>query len=258
MSGSVIHSQSAAMVPQCILPVQSPQLPVVIDYPAAWHFARCRWFMMNCRNICWLRSECPAPLRPGSAPQDAVGHLWNTGARINEALALTRGDFSSRLRIRLCSLRPWNNGPKKRQDGGENARRSADSPAGSALDSWYVSQLQTMVATLKIPMDGVTVAQEGQRKRGSGKWRTDGQDLDWGGGCRRCCWRCDVSVPVTPHTFRHSYAMHMLYAVYRWKFCKAWWDISPSVQRSLHEGFCAGCGCPAPGAVCDLKQLSWE
>lgn len=32
--------------------------------------------------------------------------LWNTGARINEALALTRGIFRSRLRIRLCSLRP--------------------------------------------------------------------------------------------------------------------------------------------------------
>lgn len=35
MSGSVIHSQSAAMVPAVYSAGQSPQLPVVIDYPAA-------------------------------------------------------------------------------------------------------------------------------------------------------------------------------------------------------------------------------
>ncbi|EPP2740402.1 resolvase, partial [Escherichia coli] len=35
MSGSVIHSQSAVMVPAVYSAGQSPQLPVVIDYPAA-------------------------------------------------------------------------------------------------------------------------------------------------------------------------------------------------------------------------------
>lgn len=35
MSGSVIHSQSAARVPAVYSAGQSPQLPVVIDYPAA-------------------------------------------------------------------------------------------------------------------------------------------------------------------------------------------------------------------------------
>ena len=35
MSGSVIHSQSAAMVPAVYSAGQSAQLPVVIDYPAA-------------------------------------------------------------------------------------------------------------------------------------------------------------------------------------------------------------------------------
>ncbi|GCJ45093.1 resolvase ResA [Escherichia coli] len=35
MSGSVIHSQSAARVPAVYSAGQSPQLPGVIDYPAA-------------------------------------------------------------------------------------------------------------------------------------------------------------------------------------------------------------------------------
>ncbi|MBE7947342.1 phage integrase family protein, partial [Escherichia coli] len=35
MSGSVMHSQSAAMVPAAYSAGQSAQLPVAIDYPAA-------------------------------------------------------------------------------------------------------------------------------------------------------------------------------------------------------------------------------
>jgi integrase len=43
--------------------------------------------------------------------------LWNTGARINEALALTRGIFRWHRRIRLCSWPRSNNDGESRQNG---------------------------------------------------------------------------------------------------------------------------------------------
>lgn len=107
MSGSVIHSQSAAMVPAVYSAGQSPQLPAVIDYPAA----------LALRQMSMVHDELPKYLLapevsallhyvPDLRRKMLLATLWNTGARINEALALTRGIFRSRLRIRLCSLRP--------------------------------------------------------------------------------------------------------------------------------------------------------
>ncbi|EBW6030142.1 phage integrase family protein, partial [Salmonella enterica subsp. enterica serovar Typhimurium] len=80
-------------------------------------------------------------------------------------------------------------------------------------DSWYVSQLQTMVATLKIPLE--------RRNKRTGRtekariWEvTDRTVRTWIGEAVAAAATDGVtfSVPVTPHTFRHSYAMHMLYA----------------------------------------------
>ncbi|EGK5065329.1 tyrosine-type recombinase/integrase [Salmonella enterica] len=80
-------------------------------------------------------------------------------------------------------------------------------------DTWYVSQLQTMVATLKIPME--------RRNKRTGRtekaqiWEvTDRTVRTWIGEAVAAAAADGVtfSVPVTPHTFRHSYAMHMLYA----------------------------------------------
>ncbi len=71
MSGSVIHSQSAARVPAVYSAGQSPQLPVVIDYLSLiirqlWHFARCRWFIDRNLN----------PQKTKKAPQN--GCFFNT------------------------------------------------------------------------------------------------------------------------------------------------------------------------------------
>ena len=113
MSGSVIHSQSAARVPAVYSAGQSPQLPVVIDYPAA----------LALRQMSMVHDELPKYLLapevsallhyvPDLHRKMLLATLWNTGARINEALAADR---------------------KSRQDGRKNACRTADSPAGSAL-----------------------------------------------------------------------------------------------------------------------------
>ncbi|HBK0831390.1 TPA: tyrosine-type recombinase/integrase, partial [Escherichia coli] len=91
MSGSVIHSQSAARVPAVYSAGQSPQLPVVIDYPAA----------LALRQMSMVHDELPKYLLapevsallhyvPDLRRKMLLATLWNTGARINEALALTR------------------------------------------------------------------------------------------------------------------------------------------------------------------------
>ncbi|HGV3552775.1 TPA: tyrosine-type recombinase/integrase, partial [Escherichia coli] len=70
-------------------------LPVAIDYPAA----------LALRQMALVQGELPKYLLapeisallhyvPDLHRKMLLATLWNTGARINEALALTRGDFS--------------------------------------------------------------------------------------------------------------------------------------------------------------------
>ncbi|TNK19019.1 phage integrase family protein [Escherichia coli] len=216
MSGSVIHSQSAAMVPAVYSAGQSPQLPVVIDYPAA----------LALRQMSMVHDELPKYLLapevsallhyvPDLRRKMLLATLWNTGARINEAPARHGEFFRPRLRIRFCVQLAT---LKQRIE--KAARTAGRTPAGQQThrlvplsDTWYVSQLQTMVATLKIPLE--------RRNKRTGRtekariWEvTDRTVRTWIGEAVAAAAADGVtfSVPVTPHTFRHSYAMHMLYA----------------------------------------------
>ncbi|MDZ0207682.1 site-specific integrase, partial [Klebsiella pneumoniae] len=76
-------------------PQQPAQMPVAIDYPAA----------LALRQMALVQDELPKYLLapevsallhyvPDLHRKMLLATLWNTGARINEALALTRGDFS--------------------------------------------------------------------------------------------------------------------------------------------------------------------
>jgi len=195
-------------------------VPVAIDYPAA----------LALRQMALVQDELPKYLLapevsaqlhyvPDLHRKMLLSTLWNTGARINEALALTRADFS------LAPPYPFVQLATLKQRTEKAARTAGRAPAGSQTHrlvplsgNQYVSQLEMMVATLKIPLE--------RRNKRTGRtekariWEiTDRTVRTWlseavDSAAADCV---SFSVPVNPHTFRYSYAMHMLYAGIRVK-----------------------------------------
>jgi len=191
------------------------QLPVVIDYPAA----------LALRQMALVQDELPKYLLapevsallhyvPDLHRRMLLATLWNTGARINEALALTRSDFL------LAPPYPFVQLATLKQRSEKAARTAGRAPAGRQAhrlvplsDANYVGQLEMMVATLKLPFERRN-ARTGRMEKARLWTITDRTVRSWLAEAVDAAARDGVtfSVPVTPHTFRHSYAMHMLYA----------------------------------------------
>jgi integrase len=202
------------------LPVQgvsfsNAQLPVAIDYPAALALRQMALTQDDYPKYL-LAPEISALLHyiPDLYRQTLIATLWNTGARINEALALSRGDFT------LAPPYPFVQLATLKQRAEKAARSAGRTPAGTIphrivplSDGQFVAQLQTMVATLKIPLERRNKA-TGRTERARIWTVTDRTVRTWINEAVEAANADGVnfSVPVTPHTFRHSYAMHMLYA----------------------------------------------
>jgi integrase len=97
----------------------SAQLPVAIDYPAA----------LALRQMALVQDELPKYLLapevsallhyvPDLHRKMLLATLWNTGARINEALALTRSDFSGTA----LPVRTTDHAQTARREGSQNGR----------------------------------------------------------------------------------------------------------------------------------------
>lgn len=139
--------------------------------------------------------------------------LWNTGARINEALALTRGDFHWRRHIRSYSWPRSNNGLKSDQNGRPCPCWQSGASPGSPVRYTIRQPTADDGGHAEIPLE--------RRNKRTGRmekariWEiTDRTVRTWLNEAVEAAAADGVtfSVPVTPHTFRHSYAMHMLYA----------------------------------------------
>lgn len=242
-----------------LVPVGSPAspgtlLPVAIDYPAA----------LALRQMALVQDELPKYLLapevsallhyvPDLHRKMLLATLWNTGARINEALALTRGDFS------LVPPYPFVQLATLKQRTEKAARTAGRAPAGSQVhrlvplsDHHYVSQLQMMVATLKIPLE--------RRNKRTGRmekariWEiTDRTVRTWLSEAVEAAAADGVtfSVPVTP-----PYVPSLLrdaYAVRRHTSEGFAEPDGPQIDQfhgGLYEGVCARCRGTAPGAVC--------
>lgn len=190
-------------------------LPVAIDYPAALALRQMA-AMLDDYPKYLLAPEVNALLYyvPDLQRRMLFATLWNTGARINEALALTRADFLLAPPYPFVQLATL----KQREE--KAARGAGRIPVGTIphrlvplSDQQYVSQLQMMVATLKIPLERRNKRTGRTEKarlwditdRTARTWLQEAVDAAAADGVA-------FSVPVTLHTFRHSYAMHMLYA----------------------------------------------
>lgn len=130
-------------------PPPASQLPVAIDYPAALALRQRATFTDDLPKYL-LAPEVSAllPFMPDLRPKMLFTTLWNTGARISEALALTRGDFMLRQQYPFVQLTTL----KQRAEKAE--RRPGRLPAGSVphrlvplSDAQYVTQLEMMIAT---------------------------------------------------------------------------------------------------------------
>lgn len=142
-------------------------------------------------------------------PQHAlINLLWNTGARINEALSLRRRDIRLTVEMPHIILRT----AKQRRNGpGRPAKGKSANRLVPLTDPQFVDELRRLFASTKeqFEVDQLT----GERTPLPIWQATDRTVRNWLTKAERLANQDGItfSVPVTPHVFRHSYAMHMLY-----------------------------------------------
>ncbi|VTN15883.1 phage integrase family protein [Klebsiella pneumoniae] len=121
------------------------QLPVAIDYPAA----------LALRQMALVQDELPKYLLapevsallhyvPDLHRKMLLATLWNTGARINEALALTRGDFSLAPPYPFCAT-----GHAQTTCGRKRRERPGERPPAIKSIVWFRSPITSTSASCR-------------------------------------------------------------------------------------------------------------
>lgn len=154
-----------------------------------------------------------------------VNTLWNTGGRLNEVLALRRRDFRLNDAIPHVVIRT----AKQRRAGSGRPRRGTSPNRVVPLsDPAYVDEMRRLFASVREEFE--TDSDTGER-RALPVWTVSDRTVrNWLNRATDAAGRAGVrlSIDVSPHTFRHSFAMHMLYH-----------HVPPKVVQSLlgHEKF---------------------
>lgn len=131
--------------------------------------------------------------------------LWNTGARINEALALTPSDFFFNadmpfVRLRTLKQRaPRTRGRPTKEEQLEVPFRAVPLP-----DEDYVRRLQEYFATFRLLTRRATPMWDVASQETPRNWLKAAVERAERDGVSFSVW------PITPHTFRHSHAVHLL------------------------------------------------
>jgi len=137
-----------------------------------------------------------------------VNTLWNTGARINEALALRRRDFRLNDDIPHVVIRT---AKQRRAGGGRPAKGKSANRVVVLSDADYVREMRNLFASTRERFEVDTLTGE---KRAMPVWNvTDRTVRNW---LKAAVDRAErdgirLSIEISPHTFRHSFAMHLLY-----------------------------------------------
>lgn len=137
-----------------------------------------------------------------------ISTLWNTGGRINEVLALKRRDFRLNGDYPHVVIRT----AKQRRAGtGRPAKGKSANRVVPLSDPGYVDEIRPLFASTRERIE--TDAQSGERRPLPIWTATDRTVRNWLTLAVDDAGRDGVtfSVPVTPHMFRHSYAMNHCY-----------------------------------------------
>lgn len=137
-----------------------------------------------------------------------ISTLWNTGGRLNEVLALRRRDFHLNDTIPHVVIRT----AKQRRAGGGRPRKGKSANRVVPLsDPGFVDELRRLFASTREEFEAD--AETGER-RALPVWTVSDRTVrNWIGRAVNDAARAGIrlSIDVSPHTFRHSFAMHMLY-----------------------------------------------
>lgn len=131
-----------------------------------------------------------------------IDTLWNTGARIHEALALTKGDFYLDEETPFVVLRTLKQ-RDTRSKTGQTKVKARPKRVVALFDPQYVQLMKSYFATMRL-------------KNQSQIWpvRSDNTVRNW---LRAAVEQAEnhgityVVNPVTCKTFRHSFAMHLIF-----------------------------------------------
>lgn len=124
-----------------------------------------------------------------------VATLWNTGARINEALALTPASFELDGQRPFVVLRTLKQRNRARGGPGVGTELKRLVPL---LDPAYAQLAREYLSTFKLAKSAPDLARD----------RPDGEELAERGRGGTAGEGVQLMVPLTPHVFRHSFAMH--------------------------------------------------